>query len=96
MLYPITYQLPHLYSFTSLQRYKNTAHIICFGTKQTQALKEKLPDEAIVKPPMYQGTIERFWDDFYAIYLLFHVSIYNTDGEKCIKSRTRLYRQNTI
>ena len=46
-----------------------------FGTNPPKVHHKKISYMATVEPPINQGTIERFWDYFYAIYLLFNDSI---------------------
>ena len=62
---------------STLQRVMSTnfAHIICSGTNHPKAHHKKISYKAAVDPPINQGTIDRFWDYFYAIYLLFDDSI---------------------
>ena len=50
--------------------------MICSRDKSPpKAHHERISYKAAVEPPINQGTIERFWDYFYAIYLLFNDSI---------------------
>ena len=84
---------------STLQRVMSTnfAHIICSGTNHPKAHHEKISYKAAVDPPINQGTIDRFWDYFYAIYLLFDDSIrYRWQKMHQIEVETLTLKYDTI
>ena len=71
----VTYVPTQLYNINELiTKVQNCTYQVP-GTNHPKVHHEKISYKASLEPPMNQGTIEWFWDYFYAIYLLFDDSI---------------------
>ena len=70
----------------NLQRLQNcTNHNMFRGTQH-----EMISYKAAVEPPTNQGTIQRFGTIFSIRSIYYLMSVFATDGKKCISSRSRV------